>query len=382
MAPRKTEDHDEQFTEKNHGQPQLISRGDAMHHRAGTIGRREFLRRGAAVAAAAFFAAGPSRAAAEPPPEITKLRIVREPSICIAPQYAAEELLKAEGFVDVEYVQTQSEPYQATGSGSSMGSDNERADPVAAGRADIHTGMVGRLVVSIDVGEPIRILAGIHAGCFELFGTDRVRSIKDLKGRTVAVPGLGSSHYLYVASIAAYVGIDAHNDITFVTPPMVDAARLLADGKVDAVLSFPPISQELRASKIGHVVVDSRVDRPWSQYFCCMLTANRDFVRRHPMATKRAMRAILKANDICALEPERVAQRLVDWGYATRYEHAVQALRELPYAKWREYDAEDAVRFYALRLHEARMIKSTPQRIIVQGTDWRFLHELKKELKE
>jgi NitT/TauT family transport system substrate-binding protein len=382
MAPRKSEDHAEPFTEKNHGRPQLISRGDAMHHRAGTIGRREFLRRGAAVTAAAFFAARPSRAAAEPPPEITKLRIVREPSICIAPQYAAEELLKAEGFVDVEYVQTQSEPYKATGSGSSMGSDDGRDDLVAAGLADIHTGMVGRLVVSIDAGDPIRILAGIHAGCFELFGTDRVRSIKDLKGRTVAVPGLGSSHYLYIASIAAYVGIDAHNDITFVTPPVADAARLLADGTIDAVLSFPPISQELRASKIGHVVVDSRVDRPWSQYFCCMLTANRDFVRRNPIATKRAMRAILKANDLCALEPERIAQRLVDWGYATRYEHAVQALRELPYAKWREYDAEDAVRFYALRLHEARMIKSTPQRIIVQGTDWRFLNELKKELKE
>lgn len=92
-----------------------------MHHQAGTIGRRAFLRRGAAGAAAAFFAARPSRVAAEPPPEITKLRIVREPSICIAPQYAAEELLKAEGFVDVEYVQTQSEPYKATGSGSSMG---------------------------------------------------------------------------------------------------------------------------------------------------------------------------------------------------------------------------------------------------------------------
>jgi len=163
---------------------------------------------------------------------------------------------------------------------------------------------------------------------------------------------------------------------------VADTARLLADGKIDAVLGFPPVSQELRASKIGHVVLDSRVDRPWSQYFCCMLTAHRDFVRRNPMATKRAMRAILKANDICAFEPERVAQRLVDWGYATRYEHAVQALRELPYAKWHEYDAEDAVRFYALRLHEARMIKSTPQRIIVQGTDWRFLNELKKELKE
>jgi NitT/TauT family transport system substrate-binding protein len=262
-----------------------------------------------------------------------------------------------------------------------MWGDGGGVDPVAAGLADIHTGMVGRLLVQIDAGESIRILGGIHAGCFELFGNDRVRSVKDLKGRIVAVPGLGSSHYLYVASIAAYVGLDPQHDIKFVTPPVADSSRLLAEGKVDAVIGFPPVSQELRASKIGHVVLDSRVDRPWSQYFCCMLMANRDFVRKHPVATKRAMRAILKANDICALEPERIAQRLVEWGYATRYDHAVQALKELPYAKWREYDAEDTVRFYALRLHEAKLIKGTPQRMIVQGTDWRFLQELRRELK-
>jgi NitT/TauT family transport system substrate-binding protein len=343
--------------------------------------RRAFLAGGAAAGLACLPGLRPRSAAAQPPPEITKLRIVREPSICIAPQYAAEELLKAEGFTDVEYVTTPSEPYKATGSGSSMWGDDGRVDPVAAGLADIHTGMVGRLVVQIDAGEPVRILGGIHAGCFELFGSDRVRSVKDLKGRTVAVPGLGSSHYLYVASIAAYVGLDPQRDIKFVTPTVADSARLFAEGKVDAVIGFPPVSQELRTSKIGHVVVDSRVDRPWSQYFCCMLMANRDFVRRHPVATKRAMRAILKANDICAREPERIAQRLVDWGYATRYDHAVQALKELPYAKWREYDAEDTVRFYALRLHEARLIKSTPQRIIAQGADWRFLQELRRELK-
>ena len=352
-----------------------------MNRRTGSIGRREFLRRGVAVSAAAVIAARSSGVAAEPPLETTRLRLVREPSICIAPQYAAEELLRAEGFVDVAYVSTPSEPYKGSGSAPSMWGDDGRVDPVAAGIADMHTGMVGRLVAQIDAGDPIRILTGIHAGCFELFGTDHVRSIKDLKGKTIAVPRLGSSHYLYVASIAAYVGIDAQTDIKFVTPPVADSARLLTEGKIDAVIGFPPVSQELRASKIGRVIVDSRVDRPWSQYFCCMLTANRDFVRKHPVATKRAVRAILKANDICALEPDRIAQRLVDWGYAPRYDHAVQALRELPYAKWREYDAEDSVRFYALRLHEARVIKSIPQRIIVQGTDWRFLNELKKELK-
>jgi NMT1-like family len=93
-----------------------------------------------------------------------------------------------------------------------------------------------------------------------------------------------------------------------VTPPVANSARMLAAGEIDAVVAFPPVSQELRENKIGHVVVDSRVDRPWSQYFCCMLTANREFIRRNPVATKRAMRAILKANDICAREPERIAK--------------------------------------------------------------------------
>ena len=318
---------------------------------------------------------------AEPPPETTKIRIVREPSICIAPQYAAEELLKGEGFVDVEYVKAEPDAYRNPGTASSMRGDDEGVDPVSAGLADIHTVMAAQLVFSIDAGKPIRILTGIHAGCFELFGTDRIRSIKDLKGRTVAVPGLGTSHYLYVASIAAYVGLNPQKDIRFVTPPIGESAQMLAAGEIDAVVAFPPVSQELREGRIGHVVVDSRVDRRWSQYFCCMLMANREFVRKNPVATKRAIRAILKANDICAHEPERIAKRLVEWGFATRYDHAVQALKELPYARWRDYDAEDTIRFYALRLHEARVIRSAPQRIISQGADWRFLQELKKELK-
>ena len=352
-----------------------------MHERVNDIGRREFIRRGTAAATAVVLGAG-STAAAEPPPETTKLRIVREPSICIAPQYAAEELLKGEGFVEIEYVPLPSGS-GASGGGSSMMGDEipGRRDPVAAGLADIHTAMVGTLVTAIDAGDPIRILTGIHAGCFELFGSDRIRSIKDLKGRTVAVPGLGTSHYLYVASIAAYVGLNPQRDLKFVTPPVTDAARMLVAGEIDGVIAFPPVSQELRASKVGRVVVDSRVDKPWSQYFCCMLMANREFVRRNPVATKRAIRAILKANDICASEPERIAQRLVDWGYAPRYDYAVQALKELPYAKWRDFDAEDTIRFYALRLREARLIKNTPQRILTDGTDWRFLEELKKELK-
>jgi len=38
------------------------------------------------------------------------------------------------------------------------------------------------------------------------------------------------------------------------------------------------------------------------------------------------------------------------------------------------------VRFYALRLHEVGMVKSSPQKLIAEGTDWRFLTEIKEEL--
>ena len=63
------------------------------------------------------------------------------------------------------------------------------------------------------------------------------------------------------------------------------------------------------------------------------------------------------------------------------YDYAPQTMQDVVYNKWRIYNPEDTVRFYALRLQEAGMIKSNPQRIIAQGTDWRFLNELKRELK-
>jgi NitT/TauT family transport system substrate-binding protein len=71
----------------------------------------------------------------------------------------------------------------------------------------------------------------------------------------------------------------------------------------------------------------------------------------------------------------------VEKGFAQDYDYALQTVQELPYGKWREYDPEDTLRFYALRLHEVRMIKSSPQKLLAQGTDWRFFNELKKELK-
>ena len=165
----------------------------------------------------------------------------------------------------------------------------------------------------------------------------------------------------------------------FVIYPAAESMQLLAEKKIDALIGFPPVPQELREKKIGHVIVNSGLDRPWSQYFCCIPAAHREFVRKHPMATKRALRAIVKAANFCAAEPERAARMVADKGY--RYDYSLKTMKEIQYTRWRDYDAEDTVRFYSLRLREAGMIKSTPSKIIADGTNWRFLNELKRELK-
>jgi NitT/TauT family transport system substrate-binding protein len=177
----------------------------------------------------------------------------------------------------------------------------------------------------------------------------------------VAIPELESRQHVFLSSMMAYVGLDSGKDVNWVTPLRAESMRILAEGKIDAYLGFSPDPQELRTKQIGHVIVNSSVDRPWSQYFCCMVTANREFVQKHPVATKRAVRAILKGVNVCAVEPAEVAHLLVDKGYTERYDYALQAMREIPYDKWREYDPEDAARFYALRLHEAGRIRSSPQ---------------------
>jgi NitT/TauT family transport system substrate-binding protein len=301
--------------------------------------------------------------AAEGPLETTTVRL-QTPALCVSSLYIAEELLRAEGFTDIRYT---APPDSAT------------ILPIH-GDVDFSPAYASDCVRAIDAGEPLMLLAGVMVGCFELFGNEGIRNIADLKGKSVGVQALGSNPHALLTLLAAQVGLDPAKDLHWVTDPKVKPKELFEQGKIDAFLAFPPEPQELRARGIGHVIVNTAVDRPWSQYFCCMLAGNREFVATHPVATKRVMRAILTATDLCATEPARAAQQLFDRGLTRRYDYALQTLSENGY-KWREYDAEDTIRFYALRLRDAGFIKSTPQKIIADGTDWRFLDEVKRELK-
>jgi ABC-type nitrate/sulfonate/bicarbonate transport system substrate-binding protein len=119
----------------------------------------------------------PNSFAQEAPPETTTVRLAKVAGICVAPQYIADELLCAEGFTDIRHVLT--EP----GASSALA--------LARGEIDFTTNFSPPLIIAIEAGQPSTIVAGEHIGCFEVFAREGIRSVPDLKGKTVGVQGLG-----------------------------------------------------------------------------------------------------------------------------------------------------------------------------------------------
>ena len=327
--------------------------------------RRRFLTT-LSLAGAASLLRSPRALAAEAALETTSVRITKNQNICYAPEYLAEELLRDEGFTDIRYVDVPPPEISAA---------------IARGKVDFGMNYALGSVRDIDAGEAVTVIGGVMVGCVELFAREGIRSVTDLKGRSVGAQAMGTPSNTFVVLMAAQVGLDPDRDIHWVTDPKVKPKELFVDGKIDAFLGFPPEPQELRARGIGHVILNMAVDRPWSQYYCCMLGGNPEYVRNHPVATKRALRAVLKATDLCATDPAAAARRIVDRGFTPSHDYVLQTLSENSYDKWREYDPEDTMRFYALRLHDTGLIKSIPTKIIAENTDWRFFNELKRELK-
>ena len=335
--------------------------------RSFTSSRRRFISAAAALGTGAVLRVDTPLHAADPPPEIRRIRLLHVPAICHAPQYLAEEMLHLEGISEVEYV-THGTKYIP--------------DALAASKADLSMWNAPEFIPHMDANKPVVVLAGVHGGCFEVFGNERVQTIRDLRGKRVAIMYFGGGDHILLSSMLAYVGIDP-KEVDWVpgTTSLLDAMEAFASGKADAFVGFAQQPVEMRARGIGHVIVNTTTDRPWSQYFCCMLGANREFAQRYPVTTKRALRAILKSADICASAPREVARFLSDKLYEPRYQVGLEVVGSLPYNRWREANPEDTIRFHALRLHEVGIVKSTPQKLIAQGTDWRFLNELKRELK-
>lgn len=154
------------------------------------MSRRHFLQQTSALGAASLLGLS-NESRAEPPPEVGTIRLAHAPAICLAPQYLAEDLLHLEGFSKVEYVG--SEDYA------------EPSAIVSAGQADLSMEGSTSLLPRLDSGRTLVVLAGVHGGCYELFGNEHVRTIRDIKGKRVAIIDFSGAAHVYISSIMAYV---------------------------------------------------------------------------------------------------------------------------------------------------------------------------------
>jgi NitT/TauT family transport system substrate-binding protein len=145
--------------------------------------RRRFLTTASLVGAAGLLRVPPSLAE-EGPLETTAVRLEKSAALCIAPQYLVEELLRADGFTNIRYIE---------------GSPPGVTERVAHGAVDFQTNYAPNFIIAIDRGEPITLLTGVMVGCYELFGNQDTRGITDLKGKTVGMQAIGSIGHILVS---------------------------------------------------------------------------------------------------------------------------------------------------------------------------------------
>ena len=121
--------------------------------------------------------------------------------MCVAPQYIAEDLLRAEGFTDIRYVRPST------------------SSRFASGEVDFNLNSAAWFVSHLEAGDPVTALAGVHVGCYELFAHEPIRTISDLRGKSVGIQRLGSASHLLLSIMAAHVGLNPHTDINWIHQP-------------------------------------------------------------------------------------------------------------------------------------------------------------------
>ena len=342
------------------------------------IRRRTFLGAvGATLAAACVPGAGSTLGFG--PPETTTIRI--DPHFgCEGWAWFAEDLFREEGFVDVQITEI---------------------GKIHSGGADIGAAFGNDVAHKVDAGAPFVAIGGTHTGCNQLWAQPGINSIRDLRGKRIDVysttAGKDAVFGMWVSLLAA-VGIGP-SDVRFRDlsatpspgapsdqpplhgPPSPIIQNFLA-GLSDAVLAYVDQGPALRANpkNPGHLIFDMMMDKPWSQYYCCLLIANREYATANPWATKRATRAVLRGIDMVTKDRKAAVDVAVRKGFTKDGTLLFEAIKDMPYP-WRDYDPADSLRYFALQLADAKLLKKTPSQIIADGTDFAFFRQMQKELK-
>jgi len=222
---------------------------------------------------------------------------------CEAPIFSAVEkgFFKEEG-LDVSLVKCEWANYK---------------DVLALGGFDITHHLVMYFLKPIEQGLDVKFTGGIHRGCLRVQAWTKgdIHMIKDLRGKRIGVPGMGTPPFIFANRVLGANGIDPGKEITWRVFPAGELGLALEKGEVDAVADSEPIGSLLIAEGKVRNVADQAKDPPYKDEYCCAVIVNGKFLAANPKTAAAATRALLKAAKWVEANPAAAARLSVEKKY-------------------------------------------------------------------
>src|SRR5688572_17650819 len=231
-------------------------------------------------------------------------------------------------------------------------------DVLALGGFDITHHLVMYFLKPVEQGVDVKFTGGIHRGCLRVQAgvKGNIRSIKDLRGKRIGIPGMGTPPFIFANRVLGANGIDAKKDVTWLVFPAGELGLALDKGEVDAVADSEPIGSMLIASSKVRNIADQATDSPYKDEYCCAVLVNGKFLAKNPAATAGATRALLKAAKWVEANPAAAAKLSVEKKYlASTAEHNAVAISHLRYVP-SVSGAETAVKLASAEMKIAGML--------------------------
>src|SRR2546427_8481019 len=169
-------------------------------------------------------------------------------------------------------------------------------DVLALGGYDLTHHLVMYFLKPIEQGLDVKFTGGIHRGCLRVQAgaNGDIRSVRDLRGKRIGVPGMGTPPFIFANRVLGANGIDPSREISWIVFPAGELGLALDKGEVDTVADSEPIGIMLLAQGRVRNIADQAADLPYSNEYCCAVLVNGKFLARNPKASAAATRALLK----------------------------------------------------------------------------------------
>ena len=239
---------------------------------------------------------------------VTHLRFAYHGNLCGAPIYMAIE----NGYFADENIELEQVTVDAAHVGEAIGAD----------QVDVGMELLGKMLQPIENGLPIKFTTGLHTGCTKLLvpGGSNIKSIADLKGKKIGVPGLAdAATVISKRSLhAAGVGVTEQNmEVEFAVYSRNDLAQALQNGAVDAIALGDPAASIAEEQYGLTALIDTATDPEYKDEYCCAAFVTSKLAEENPKAAAAFTRAVQKASQWVQENPDETAKIITEKEYVS-----------------------------------------------------------------